>query len=108
MDIWMLSRAREGGGSVSAEDFAAEVEEGEDREGGEPAGEDKVLGVAEEVEAGGFAEGSVEEDVFDEEPGWREEGPQAEEPGLGGAAVGWGGLVVAGVGFFAEPVEGLG
>ena len=54
--------------SVAAEDLFAEVEEGEEGEGCEPAGEDEVLGVAKEVEAGGFAVGAVEEDVFDEEP----------------------------------------
>jgi len=54
--------------SVFIEDLFAEVEEGEDGEGCEPAGEDEVLGVAKEVEAGGFAVGAVEEDVFDEEP----------------------------------------
>ena len=77
--------------SVPAEDLAAEVEEGEDGERCEPAREDEVLGVAEEVEAGGFAEGAVEEDVFGEEPGGWEKSPEAEEPGFGGAAVGCGG-----------------
>ena len=93
-------------GLVVAEDMSAEVEEGEDGEGGEPADEYELLGVGEEIEAGGLAKGSVEEDVLAEEPERWEQGPEAEQPGFLCVAVGWSGFGAAGVGLFAEEVEG--